>query len=143
MAIGAGSTRGASRMTLSEINVTPLVDVMLVLLIIFMVAAPMMTHGVPVDLPQTTAEVMPIDEQKLLLSITRERKVFLGEAEIPYARLKSALLSNARLQREKELYVRADAEVAYGFAMQVLSIVKEAGIEKLGLVTDPANAEHP
>ena len=133
MAMSTGGGGG----TMSEINVTPLVDVMLVLLIIFMVAAPMLTTGVSVDLPQAHAPRIELNQEKLLLTIASNEKVYLGESEVPYARLEQALLSNARLQEEKEIYVNADREVRYGFVVQVLAIVRKAGIEKLGLVTDP------
>ena len=135
---GGGGGRGRrGRAPLSEINVTPLVDVMLVLLIIFMVAAPMMTTGVDVDLPRARAPRIELDEEKLLLTITDDEKVYLGETEVPFERLEQALLNNQRLQTEKEIYVNADSEVRYGFVVQVLALVRRAGIEKLGLVTDP------
>ena len=135
------SSGGGQRAPMSEINVTPFVDVMLVLLIIFMVSAPLLTKGVSVDLPKAHAPTMEIDEEKLLLSITVDKKVFLGEAEVPQERLEEALLANERLQREKELYVFADTEVPYGMVAKVLAIVRKAGIEKLGLVTDPLEQE--
>jgi biopolymer transport protein TolR len=132
------STGGSSgRAPLSEINVTPLVDVMLVLLIIFMVAAPMMTAGVDIDLPQANAPRMDIDEQKLLLTIDREQRIFLGEDEIPNERLEDVLLHNERLQREREIFVQADTNVPYGVVVRVLAILRRAGVEDLGLVTDP------
>jgi len=137
MAFSTGGGKGP----VSEINVTPLVDVMLVLLIIFMVSAPMMTTGIEVDLPSTRAPRMEIDEEKLLLTITSERKVFLGEIEVPYDRLEEALSTNERLQREKEIYVQADEVVPYGFVTKVMALVKRAGIEKMGLVTDPLASE--
>jgi biopolymer transport protein TolR len=137
----AMSTVGSSgRAPLSEINVTPLVDVMLVLLIIFMVAAPMMTAGVDIDLPQADAPRMDIDEQKLLLTIDREERVFLGEDEIASERLEDVLLHNERLQREREIFVQADAAVPYGVVVRVLAILRRAGVEDLGLVTDPMGA---
>ena len=128
---------GGRRAPLSEINVTPRVDVMLVLLIIFMVSAPMLTTGVDVDLPSARAPAMEMDQEKLLLTVTADEKVYLGETEVPYDRLESALSSNARLRQEKELYVQADEDARYGFVVKVLAIVRRAGIEKLGLVTDP------
>jgi biopolymer transport protein TolR len=114
-----------------------MVDVMLVLLIIFMVSAPMLTTGVDVDLPSARAPAMEMDQEKLLLTVTADEKVYLGETEVPYDRLESALSSNARLRQEKELYVQADEDARYGFVVKVLAIVRRAGIEKLGLVTDP------
>ena len=137
MAFSTGGGKGP----VSEINVTPLVDVMLVLLIIFMVSAPMMTTGIEVDLPSTRAPRMDIDEEKLLLTITSEHKVFLGEIEVPYDRLEEALSTNERLQREKEIYVQADEVVPYGFVTKVMALVRRAGIEKMGLVTDPLASE--
>ncbi len=137
MAISTGGGKGP----VSEINVTPLVDVMLVLLIIFMVSAPMMTTGIDVDLPSTRAPRMEIDEEKLLMTITSEKKVYLGEIEVPYDRLEDALSTNERLQRDKEIYVQADEVVPYGFVTKVLALVRRAGIEKMGLVTDPLASE--
>jgi biopolymer transport protein TolR len=137
MAFSSGSGKGP----VSEINVTPLVDVMLVLLIIFMVSAPMMTTGVDIDLPNTRAPRMEMDEEKLLLTITKEQKVFLGEAEVPYELLENALTTNERLQRDKELYIQADENVPYGFVAKVMALIRRGGIEKVGLVTDPLGSE--
>lgn len=128
---------GGKRAPLSEINVTPMVDVMLVLLIIFMVSAPMLTTGVDVELPNARAPAMEMNQEKLLLTVTEDERVYLGETEVPYDRLESAIAGNARIQQEKELYVQADAAAHYGFVVKVLAIVRRAGIEKLGLVTNP------
>src|SRR5687768_15004646 len=118
---GGGGGRGRrGRAPLSEINVTPLVDVMLVLLIIFMVTAPMITTGVEVDLPKAQASESEQDETKLTLTITRDERVYLGETEIPFQRLEPALVNNERLRTEHEVYVNADSEVRYGFVVQVL-----------------------
>ena len=138
MAFSSGSA--GSRAPMSEINVTPLVDVMLVLLIIFMVAAPMMTTGVHVDLPQADAPRMGIDEDKVLLSIDAESRVFLGEEEIPLELLADRLSHDERLQRDREIFVQADASVRYGFVVRVLAMVREAGVEQMNLVTDPMGA---
>lgn len=135
MSSGGG---GRGRAPLGEINVTPLVDVMLVLLIIFMVAAPMLSTGVEVDLPSTRAPRMEQDEEKMVLSIDAEERVYLGEEEVPTERLEEVLLNNARLQEDNEIYVRADETVPYGFVLRVFTIIRQAGVEKLGLVTDPA-----
>ena len=139
MGMSTGSSRGG-RAPLSEINVTPLVDVMLVLLIIFMVAAPMMTAGVEIDLPRADAPRMDIDEQKLLLSIDAQQQVFLGEDLVPWDRLEDVLLHNERLQREREIFVQADTTVPYGVVVRVLAVLRRAGVENLGLVTDPMGA---
>jgi len=132
---------GRGRRGFREINVTPLVDVMLVLLIIFMVSAPMMTTGIEIDLPKTRAPRMDVEEQKLILSIDKQQKVFLGEIEVPYDKLEDALTHNDRLQREKELYLQADETVPYGFVAKVMALIRRGGIDKVGLVTDPLAAE--
>jgi biopolymer transport protein TolR len=137
----AFSSGGGRNQPVGEINVTPLVDVMLVLLIIFMVSAPMMNTGVDVDLPAAQAPQVQIDEEKLLLSVTKDQKVYLGRDEVAYDKLEATLLANDRMQREKELYVQADANVPYGYVVKVIAIVKKAGITKLGLVTDPLASE--
>lgn len=139
--MGMSTGGGRRRAPMSEINVTPLVDVMLVLLIIFMVTAPMMTSGVSVDLPDARAPQMDMDEEKLLMTITHDNKVYLGEAEIPFDRLEEALTTNARLRRDKELYVQADTETKYGFVVKVMAMVRKAGVTTMGLVTDPLDSE--
>ena len=132
-----GGRGGGSGEPLSEINVTPMVDVMLVLLIIFMVAAPLLTTGVPVDLPSAQAPQMAVDEETLMLSITRDQKVYLGDQEVAMDRLEQTLRTNERVRRQNEVYVQADEHVPYGFVVRVLAIVRQVGIEKMGLVTDP------
>jgi len=144
--MGMGANRGG-RVPLSEINVTPLVDVMLVLLVIFMVTAPLMTAGIEVDLPRADAPDMPLETEKLLLVIDQEQNVWLravgterGETEptvIPYDRLLEVLSTNAVIRSTHELYVQADQNVSYGFVAQVLALARQAGVENLGLVTDP------
>lgn len=130
---------GGGRSSLSEINVTPFVDVMLVLLIIFIVAAPMLSQNeVDVDLPKTAAEPSEGDQEKLLLSVTKDRKVFLGEVEIPAEKMEEALAHNERLKEEGEVYVQADRTVPYGFVVRVFAAVRKAGVQKLGLVTNPS-----
>ncbi len=139
----AMSTGGGSNAPMSEINITPFVDVMLVLLIIFMVTAPMMSKGVDIDLPKAKAAPMEVDESKLLMTIDAKQNVYLGETQIPHAKLEDALANNVRLQREGELYLEADRSIPYGFVVQVMAIVKRAGIPKLGMVTDPIDEEWP
>jgi biopolymer transport protein TolR len=137
----AFSSGGGGKQPVGEINVTPLVDVMLVLLIIFMVSAPMMNTGVDVDLPAAQAPQVQLDEEKLLLTVTMDQKVYLGRDEIAFDKLEATLLANERMQREKELYMQADETVPYGFVAKVIALVKKAGISKLGLVTDPLASE--
>ncbi len=131
---------------MSEINVTPMVDVMLVLLIIFMVTAPLLAAGVEVDLPNADAPDMPIEDEKMLLIIDAEQRVYLKivggqtqeeRVEVPADRLREALSTNALIQRTSELFVQADEAVPYGFVAQVLATVRQAGVTKLGLVTEP------
>jgi biopolymer transport protein TolR len=128
---------GGDKQAMSDINVTPLVDVMLVLLIIFMVTAPMIQQGVKVDLPKTKAPQMASDQPKLVLALTKDRRIFIGETEVPYAALKEKLENNEKLKREKELYLHADRTLPYGYVVDVMAIIKDAGIENLGMVTDP------
>src|SRR5687768_17560478 len=118
MAFSSGS---GGKAPMGEINVTPLVDVMLVLLIIFMVSAPMMNTGVDVDLPAAQAPRVELSEEKLLLTVTKDQKVYLGHDEISYEKLEATLLGNERMKRERELYVQADENVPYGFVVKVLA----------------------
>ena len=126
---------------MSEINVTPLVDVMLVLLIIFMVTAPLLEQGVKVDLPKTKSTQIETKEQKLVLTMTADGKFFIGETEVPRDNLQAVLTSNAKLKRDRELYLHADRKLPYGDVVTVMSLVKEAGVESLGMVTDPLEVE--
>ncbi len=135
MAFGGGDSGGRRAMT--DINVTPLVDVMLVLLIIFMVTAPLIQSGVKVDLPRASAQQMEHSEEKLVLTITRDRRVFLGNTEIPPAQLETKLASNARIQKEKELYLHADRSLPYGQVVEIMAVARRAGVESLGMITEP------
>jgi biopolymer transport protein TolR len=128
--------------TLSEINVTPLVDVMLVLLIIFMVAAPLIQQGVKIALPQTKAVEMNSQQAKLVLSIDGQKHLFLGDAPIALADLEDKLKSNAKLQEDKELYLKADRNLPYGFVVDVMATLQKAGVDNLGMITDPTQAGH-
>jgi biopolymer transport protein TolR len=135
MAMSTGG--GGSGSMLTEINVTPLVDVMLVLLIIFMVSAPMLQTGVDVNLPQANAQTIPDDEGKLILTVTKDKRVFLGKLEIPWKDIEATLKNNAKLNADREVYLHADRELKYGDVVQVMAAVKQAGVDKLGMVTDP------
>ena len=126
---------GRERRMLSEINVTPLVDVTLVLLIIFMVTTPMLQRGTDVELPQ--AAVADVKEaERLTLTLTREGRVFLNTEEVPRAALAERLRAVARTLREKVVYFRGDANVPYGAVIEVMDAVKAAGIETIGMITD-------
>jgi biopolymer transport protein TolR len=122
---------------LTEINVTPLVDVMLVLLIIFMVTAPMLQTGVDVDLPEAKAQTIPDDEGKLILTVTKDKRVFLGKMQIPFEDVEKILKGNAKLNADHELYLHADKGLYYGDVVKIMAAVKQAGVDKLGMVTDP------
>jgi biopolymer transport protein TolR len=114
---------------------------MLVLLIIFMISAPLLTTGIDVNLPDTRAPRMDIDKEKLLLTVTAERKVYLGETEVPYDKLEEALSHNERLRTDREVYLQADETVPYGMVAKVMALVRRSGVQKLGIVTDPLAAE--
>jgi biopolymer transport protein TolR len=121
---------------MNEINVTPLIDVMLVLLVIFMVTAPLLTTGVHVELPKAKSAPMPADDTKLLVIITNDEHVYLGKDEIT-GQVDDKLKTNARVRDEKELFVQADENVKYGAVLRVMAAARNAGVEKLGMVTDP------
>ncbi|MBW1771604.1 MAG: protein TolR [Deltaproteobacteria bacterium] len=122
---------------MSEINVTPFVDVMLVLLIIFMVTAPMMMQGVDVNLPQTTAKNIKTKEDPLILSVNSKREIFLENRKVSLNDLEKKVKSIFKYRREKEVLLKADKDVPYGFVIKVMASVKNAGIEKLGMITEP------
>src|SRR5688572_18072294 len=123
---------------MSEINVTPMVDVMLVLLIIFMVSAPLLTVGVPIDLPQTSAKSLDQDKEPLTVSVNNDGKVFLQNSEIPIQELVAKLkaVTEARGGLEERIYVRGDRKVNYGTVMQVMGRLSQAGFKRVALVTE-------
>jgi biopolymer transport protein TolR len=135
------TSSGGGRTTLTDINVTPLVDVMLVLLIIFMVTAPLIQQGVQVNLPEVRAKSVDADEQKLVLSIKLDRSLWLGAGEdaarVPPERLEEVLRANSRLQKEKELFLMADKALPYGVVVEVMATVQRAGITGVGMITNP------
>ncbi len=138
----AFSSGGMGRQTLTEINVTPLVDVMLVLLIIFMVTAPLIQQGVEVNLPDARAKPVKAEEQKLVLSIKQDRTLWLGTskdaARIPYETLEEKLRSNARVQKDHELYLMADRDLPYGYVVDVMATLQRAGVSNMGMITNPS-----
>lgn len=139
MSMGTGGVK--KRRPLAEINITPMVDIMLVLLIIFMVAAPMIEQGVDLDLPQT--ETIPIEnpKDKFILRIFKNEKIFIEKTEIPLKELETKLKANAKLQQDRELYLYASQRLSYGYVVRVMAIVKKAGVPKINLVTDPLEEE--
>ncbi|HIJ69473.1 MAG TPA: protein TolR [Deltaproteobacteria bacterium] len=130
-----------SRGMVSEINVTPLVDVMLVLLIIFMVTAPMMTQGVDVKLPESSAPAIPSDDERLVVTITQDRKIYINDNLVESGELESKLtaITRNRLDR-KGVFLRADEKIPYGYVMEVMGLIREAGIDQIGMVTEPAKS---
>lgn len=137
MSMGGGGGRGKGRLGgMNEINVTPLIDVMLVLLVIFMVTAPLLTTGVHVDLPKVKSAPMQTDDTKMMIVITSDGHVYLGKDEIT-GDVDAKLSSNARLKEDKELYIQADENVTYGVVLRVMAAARQAGVEKLGMITDP------
>ena len=122
---------------MSDINVTPFVDVMLVLLIIFMVTAPMMMQGVEVNLPKTETKRIKSQEDPLILTINKKKEIFIETHRIKLDDLEKKALRIFANRREKEILLRADIDVPYGFVIKVVSRIKKAGIEKLGMVTEP------
>jgi len=124
---------------MSDINVTPLVDVMLVLLIIFMVTAPMMMQGVEVNLPQTTVKPIKTREDPLILTVNKKREIYLENYLVKLDGLEKKVKKIFQNRRDKEILLRADKDVPYGFVIKVISRIKRAGIDKLGMVTEPVD----
>ncbi|MBW1729353.1 MAG: protein TolR [Deltaproteobacteria bacterium] len=122
---------------MSDINVTPLVDVMLVLLIIFMVTAPMMMQGVKVNLPKTTSRNIKTSQEPLILTISRNKEIFIENHKLTLKNLETKIAKIFENRRDKEILLRADKDVPYGFVIKVMARVKKAGINKLGMVTEP------
>src|SRR3712207_3144996 len=135
----AGRRRRRARRggAINEINMTPFIDVMLVLLIIFMVAAPLMTAGVPLDLPQTKAAPLNVDAKPVTLSIKATGQVFLAETEVKDAEIVPKLSGVAKQGLDERIFVRGDKKVDYGRVAQVMSIVTGAGYKRVALVTEP------
>ena len=121
---------------LSEINVVPLVDVVLVLLIIFMVTAPLLYRGIDVNLPKSAINTIQ-PEERLVLTVTGRQKIFLDEQELNLSRLERALIDRTKANPGIAVYLRADEQVPYGLIVQVMDIIKRVGIDRLGMVTTP------
>ena len=132
MAIGSGSDR-----LMSDINVTPFVDVMLVLLIIFMVTAPMMVQGVDVALPEVSATPMVTEKENLTVTIDREANIYINDFQVRMDFLQEKLEKILVGKTDREVFFRADKDVPYGVVVGVMAEIKAAGVDKLGMVTDP------
>jgi biopolymer transport protein TolR len=139
MAIDASPQRDAA--VLAQINVTPLVDVMLVLLVIFMVTAPIIQQGVQVNLPQAKAGAIPGTEELLVVTIAKDGKIYLNDNPMSPGELGQKLRAIRKLQADKQVYLRADQDVKYGIVMKTIAEIKQAGIERLGMVSRPPSEE--
>ncbi len=128
---------GGRRGLVAEINVTPLVDVMLVLLIIFMVTAPMMTQGLEVDLPETTAKALRQEEEPLVISLSKDGRIKLRNVEVSAKNLREQLGRMSDEEKKRPIYLRADKQVAYGDVVVLMNDIRKAGFEKLGMITKP------
>lgn len=148
IALGRRGRRGRSRRRgaspLVEINVTPFVDVMMVLLVVFMVAAPLLTVGVPLQLPRTAAMPLPVDRQEpLTINLDADGRVFVQRTEIEFAELVPKLQAIAEERESDRIFLRADARLNYGRVAQVMGALNAGGFRNIGLVTDPAGNETP
>jgi len=139
MAMDASSQRDAT--TIAQINVTPLVDVMLVLLVIFMVTAPIIQQGVQVNLPQAKTSAIPGTEEFLIVTVAKNGNIYLNDNAMSLRDLGDKLRAIKKLQADKQVYLRADQDVRYGVVMKAIAEIKQAGIERVGMVTRPPSEE--
>jgi biopolymer transport protein TolR len=135
MAMGGPARRGR-RGGFRDINITPLVDVMLVLVIVFMVTAPLLTTGLRINLPEVHAAQTPVKDARLLVTVTKDEKVLFGEEDVT-SHIDQALKENARVQKEHELYIRADKDARYGIVATVVAAARNSGVESLNLLVEP------
>ena len=129
--------RQSEKRSMAEINVTPLVDVMLVLLIIFMVTAPMLSMGIDVNLPRVKSKSIDLAEEKLILSINENKEIYLNKTRMPFQELNAKLTAIFDKRVDREIFLRADKNIPYGFVVEVMSEIRKAGIDKLGMITEP------
>ena len=122
---------------MSEINVTPFVDVMLVLLIIFMVTAPLLTVGVPVDLPESYADSLPEDQEPLTLSINSKGEIFIQEHQVEYDKMVPKILAIAKNRTDTRIYVRGDKTINYGRVLEIMGMLSGSGFTKVALISEP------
>ena len=139
--MGAQAGRGGRR-GFRDINVTPLVDVMLVLLVVFMVTAPLLTTGLRIDLPEVKAASTPVKDARLLISITKQERVLFGEEDVT-SHVDDALKNSARVQKERELYIRADKDARYEIVAKVVAAARNSGVESLNLLVEPVIEDAP
>jgi biopolymer transport protein TolR len=139
MAISVGrGRRGGFR----DINITPLVDVILVLLVVFMVTAPLLTTGLRIDLPEVKAASTPVKDARLLISITKQERVLFGEDDVTN-NVDDALKNSARVQKEREIYIRADKDARYEIVAKVVAAARNSGVESLNLLVEPVIEDAP
>lgn len=136
-----GFSPNKTQTALSEINVTPLVDVMLVLLIVFMISAPLMQQGIQVDLPKANAPSMNEVPDQLVLAVDKSRRVLLNGNVVPSGTLRTKLLAIAKAKPDVQIFIQADQSVPYGYIAQVMAEVKQAQITRVGLVTEPGDSK--
>ena len=141
--MGIGTSNKNGRTVMSEINVTPFVDVMLVLLIIFMVTTPILYQGVSVDLPKVASKPIPSlqNEKKLMITLTKSMEIYIEEERYSLSGLTNAIKENSVLKgkdlQNQQVFLRADSSVRYGYVISVMNEIKKAGIDKVGLITEP------
>lgn len=133
-----GRRTGGSYRPMSDINVTPFVDVMLVLLIVFMVAAPLLTAGVPVDLPNSDAKEISVEDNKPIeISMTKDGTIYMGETKVSQERLISLLAAMTDGNADRRIYVRGDEQLSYGKIMRIIGAINGAGFNKVALISEP------
>lgn len=144
--MGMMSGNSGRRSVKSELNITPMVDVVFSLLIIFMVAAPMMEQGVDLDLPQT--ETVPIEspKDKFIIRVFKGKKeannqIFIDKTEVPIKELEEKLMANERIKKEKEVFLHASKDLSYGYVVRIMAIMKKAGVDSISLVTEPLEGD--
>lgn len=136
MGVSLGGRSGRRGGGFREINITPLVDVMLVLLIVFMVTAPLLTTGLRIDLPEVQAAQTPVKDARLLVTVTKDERILFGDQDVT-GRIDDVLKESARVQKERELYIRADKEARYGTVAMVVAAARNSGVESLNLLVQP------
>ena len=134
--MGAQVGGGRRRRGFTDINVTPLVDVMLVLLVVFMVTAPLLTTGLHIDLPEVQAASTPVKDSRLLVTVTRDERVLFGERDVT-GHVAEAFRASDRVQLEQELYIRADKDARYGIVAEVVAAARNSGVQSLNLLVEP------
>jgi biopolymer transport protein TolR len=141
MGAGVNNSNGSTPTTLAEINVTPLVDVMLVLLIVFMISAPLMQQGVQVNLPKAKAESLNETPDQIMLTVEKNHQIKLNGSSIPRGSLMEKLTAIAEAKPEIQVYIRADQDLPYGYIARIMAEVKRSKINRVGLVTEPGETK--